>query len=223
MYSCIIRSSIMCAFKYYYDFTEWHITLHHLFDCTCVIICMLFLSLLHTVAAYPAQVNQTSIGVEFSEDTRNGFFGYAVANLSWEASPGTYCMYEQRQYYYDSWFCFMHVFPLLLIFLLYLCNLCQDPITWSLHFRSYHDWHIPDTLIIKLLFLTKNYYVLVNVVMVLRNAILRLFFCFHAHNADIDCVTSYQVNVYPDREECGGIPDREQPGIQFFNINRVSS
>ena len=46
---------------------------------------------LHTitaVAAYPSQVNQSTIQVEFSEDTRNGFFGYAVANLSWEASPG---------------------------------------------------------------------------------------------------------------------------------------
>lgn len=166
----------MCSFKYCYDFTEWHITLYRLFDCTCVIIYMLFLSLLHTVAAYPAQVNQTSIGVEFSEDTRNGFFGYAVANLSWEASPGVYCTFTQCQH--DSWLCFLHVLPLLLIFLLYLWNLSQDPITWSLHFRSYHDWHIPDTLIIKLLFLIKNYYVLINVVIVLRYAILRLFFPF---------------------------------------------
>lgn len=47
---------------------------------------------LHTVTAvtaYPSQVNHSRIHVEFSEDTRNGFFGYAVANLSWEAPPGT--------------------------------------------------------------------------------------------------------------------------------------
>ena len=52
---------------------------------------------LHTtttaVAAYPSQVNQTSIQVEFSEDIRDGFFGYAVANLSWEAPPGI-CMIQ---------------------------------------------------------------------------------------------------------------------------------
>lgn len=43
------------------------------------------------------------------------------------------------------------------------------------------------------------------------------------YNADNDCVSSYQVNVYPDREECGGIAaEREQPGIQFLNIDRVS-
>ena len=42
------------------------------------------------VAAYPSQVNQSSIQVEFSEDTRDGFFGYSVANLSWESPPGTH-------------------------------------------------------------------------------------------------------------------------------------
>ena len=49
-----------------------------------------------------------------------------------------------------------------------------------------------------------------------------LYIHFDAHDADLDCVSSYQVNVYPDREECGGIAEREQPGIQFININRVS-
>ena len=42
-------------------------------------------------------------------------------------------------------------------------------------------------------------------------------------NTDHDCVSSYQVNVYPDREECGGIAEREQPGIKFLNIDRVST
>lgn len=46
---------------------------------------------------------------------------------------------------------------------------------------------------------------------------------FDAHDADLDCVSSYQVNVYPGREECGGIATvGEQPGIEFININRVS-
>lgn len=38
---------------------------------------------------------------------------------------------------------------------------------------------------------------------------------------DYECVTSYQVNIYPDRIECGGIEGTDQPGIQFININKV--
>ena len=48
-----------------------------------------FVILTTAVAAYPSQVDQDSIQVKFSEDTREGFFGYSVANLSWQRRPGT--------------------------------------------------------------------------------------------------------------------------------------
>lgn len=74
-----------------------------MFDCTCD---DNFHTTTTAVAAYPSQVNQTSIQVEFSEDTRDGFFGYAVANLSWEASPGII---------HNSETCFVHASQLLFV------------------------------------------------------------------------------------------------------------
>lgn len=36
------------------------------------------------VGGKPSQVDRSSIGVQYTEDNRPDFLGYAVANISWE-------------------------------------------------------------------------------------------------------------------------------------------
>ena len=38
-------------------------------------------------------MSQDTISISYSEDTRDGYLGYAVANISWERPQGTYCLY----------------------------------------------------------------------------------------------------------------------------------
>ena len=42
-----------------------------------------------TVSGVPGQVDTDSVSVTYSEDLRPGYFGYAIANITWAKPQGT--------------------------------------------------------------------------------------------------------------------------------------
>ena len=45
------------------------------------------------VGGYPSKVDQGTMRVDYTEDLRDGFFGYSIANLSWSSPESKYCNY----------------------------------------------------------------------------------------------------------------------------------
>ena len=45
-----------------------------------------------TVGGWPTQVDQDSIRIQYTEDKRQEFLGYSVANISWNKPESTCCL-----------------------------------------------------------------------------------------------------------------------------------